>query len=80
MTSLVGPISPRDEPQSRLPAFTVATQQAKPLALLDLQLDLIEQAGASECQADVSQAQQSHQGARIGTLDGRTDGKHGTVW
>ena len=45
---------PADQPQERALTFAVATQQADPFARLDLQLDLIEQARASEGQTDVS--------------------------
>ena len=56
--ALVGLDLATDQTQQRALAFAVATQQAEPLALLDLQLDLIEQPGTSEGQADVlAQAQ-----------------------
>ena len=62
--SFVGLDLAPDQPQERALAFTVATQQADPLALLDLQLDLVEQTRASKGQTDVSQAQQCHECAR----------------
>ena len=62
--ALVGLDLALDQPQERALAFAIATQQADPLAWLDLQLDLVEQTRAAKGQTDVSQAQQCHECAR----------------
>ena len=76
-----GSISPSDQPQQRALALAVATQQADPLAPLDLPVDLIQQPRTAEGQADVSQAQQCHGMISISCCRSETAGDpaHGTT-
>jgi hypothetical protein len=46
-----------DQAQECALSFPVSAEKAKPLPALDLQVDMIQQARASQGQADVSQAQ-----------------------
>ncbi len=58
--ALVGPDLAVDQPEQRALALAVAAQQADPLAPLDLPVDAVQQPGAAEGQADVSETQQRH--------------------
>ena len=50
-----------DQPEQRALALAVAAQQADPLAPLDRPVDVIQQPGSAEGQADVSETQQRHE-------------------